>query len=169
MKPLITVIVPVYNVEEHLDRCIESIINQTYKNLEIILVNDGSPDNCPALCDKWAEKDDRIRVIHKTNGGVSSARNSGINVAKGEYVGFVDSDDYISADMYELMVESIINNNSELSVIGYKIEEKEFRHSDELISNEKATVYMFDVKNCEFFQGYSCNKLYMLNVIKHNN
>ena len=92
---LISIIVPVYKVEKYIDRCVESIINQTYKNIEIILVDDGSPDNCPKICDEWAKKDKRIRVIHKENRGVSSARNVGIDVAKGKYIGFVDSDDYI--------------------------------------------------------------------------
>lgn len=91
--PLISVVVPVYKVENYLDECITSIINQTYQNLEIILVDDGSPDKCPGMCDRWAEKDSRIRVIHKENGGLSSARNVGIDSATGEYVFFLDSDD----------------------------------------------------------------------------
>ncbi len=98
-QPLISVIVPVYKVEPYLDRCVQSIVNQTYKNLEIILVDDGSPDHCPAMCDAWAEKDSRIRVIHKENGGVSTARNAGINIAKGAFFTFVDSDDWIARDM----------------------------------------------------------------------
>lgn len=90
--PLISVIVPVYKVEQYLDRCVQSIVDQTYKNLEIILVDDGSPDNCPAMCDAWAAKDSRIRVIHKENGGVASARNVGLDNAVGQYISFVDSD-----------------------------------------------------------------------------
>lgn len=101
MSRLITVIVPVYNVEDYLDRCVESIVNQTYKNLEIILVDDGSPDRCPEMCDKWKEKDNRIRVIHKANGGLSDARNCAIRIAKGEYYLLVDSDDYIVEDAVE--------------------------------------------------------------------
>ena len=100
----ISVIIPVYGVEKYLDKCVESVASQTYKNLEIILVDDGSPDNCPAICDEWAKKDSRIVVVHKENGGLSSARNAGIDVATGEYVGFVDSDDYISQDMYEKLL-----------------------------------------------------------------
>ena len=91
----ISIIIPVYNVEKYIDKCIDSIVNQTYQNLEIILVDDGSPDNCPKMCDEWAKKDDRIKVIHKANGGVSSARNVGIEQAQVEYICFVDSDDYI--------------------------------------------------------------------------
>lgn len=108
--PLISVIVPVYKVEKYLDECIESIVNQTYRNLEIILVDDGSPDNCPQMCDDWAKKDERICVIHKENGGVSSARNAGLDVCKGEYIAFVDSDDWLEPDMYETMVRQIKDN-----------------------------------------------------------
>lgn len=101
MNPLISVIVPVYNVEKYLDRCVKSIINQTYSNLEIILVDDGSSDNSPKICDEYAKTDDRIKVIHKENGGVCSARNIGLEHCKGEYVGFVDSDDWLAPTMYE--------------------------------------------------------------------
>ena len=95
MEPLISVIVPIYNVEPYLRQCVDSIINQTYRNLEIILVDDGSPDNCGAICDEYAEKDNRVVVIHKENGGLSDARNAGLKVMHGEYLMFVDSDDYI--------------------------------------------------------------------------
>ena len=101
MNNLISVIVPVYNVEKFLVKCVDSILAQTYTNLEIIIVDDGSPDNCPAICDELAKKDSRIKVIHKENGGASSARNAGLDIAKGEYIGFVDGDDYIAKDMYE--------------------------------------------------------------------
>lgn len=106
-NPLISVIVPVYNIEKYLPRCIESIRKQTYNNLEIILVNDGSTDTSGTICDEFAKKDERIRVIHKENGGSSSARNAGIENAKGEYLGFVDSDDYIESEMYEKMICAI--------------------------------------------------------------
>jgi glycosyltransferase involved in cell wall biosynthesis len=105
-EPLISVVVPVYKVEEYLDKCVESIINQTYKNLEIILVDDGSPDNSPKKCDEWSKKDNRIKVINKKNGGVSSARNTGIDKSKGEWITFVDADDWIETtyveDMYNI-------------------------------------------------------------------
>ena len=100
---LISVIVPVYKVEAYLDRCVQSIVDQTYRNLEIILVDDGSPDNCGAMCDAWAEKDTRIKVIHKENGGVSSARNVGIEAANGKYVCFVDSDDWVDLRYIEIL------------------------------------------------------------------
>ena len=97
----ISVIVPIYKVEKYLARCVDSIINQTYKNLEIILVDDGSPDGCGAMCDEYAKKDERIKVIHKENGGLSSARNAGLDIATGDYIAFVDSDDRLSSDAYE--------------------------------------------------------------------
>ena len=103
----ISVIIPVYNVEKYLDKCIKSVVNQTYKNLEIILVDDGSPDNCSQMCDEWAKKDERIKVIHKANGGVSSARNVGLDNATGEYIAFVDSDDFLDLDYYEKMLEGV--------------------------------------------------------------
>ncbi len=95
-NPLISVVIPVYKVEKYLRECVDSVINQTYKNLDIILVDDGSPDKCPAICDEYAEKDTRVRVIHRKNGGLSAARNSGIDIARGEYITFIDSDDYVS-------------------------------------------------------------------------
>ncbi|MBR5509665.1 MAG: glycosyltransferase family 2 protein [Lachnospiraceae bacterium] len=110
MNPLISIIVPVYKVEKYLERCVESLLSQTYQNLELILVDDGSPDRCPEICDAYAKKDERIRVIHQNNAGLSGARNAGIDVAKGEYLAFVDSDDYIASDfiqsLYELLQET---------------------------------------------------------------
>ncbi len=114
---IVSVIVPVYNVEKYLDRCVESIVSQTYKNLEIILIDDGSPDNCPKMCDDWAKKDSRIKVIHKENGGVSSARNCGLDEAKGEYISFVDSDDWIEDSHIEKMVSYI--NDTDCVIAGY--------------------------------------------------
>ena len=105
MEPLISVIVPVYKVEQYLGRCVESLLSQTYENTEIILVDDGSTDASATMCDAFAAQDERILVIHKPNGGSSSARNAGITMAKGDYVGFCDSDDYIEQDMYESLLE----------------------------------------------------------------
>ena len=104
MEKLISVIIPIYKVEDFLDECIASVVGQSYKNLEIILVDDGSPDNCPVICDEWALKDLRIKVIHKLNGGLSDARNVGIAVASGDYISFVDSDDWIDPKMYEHLI-----------------------------------------------------------------
>ena len=94
----ISIIIPVYNMEKYLDRCIRSVVNQTYRNLEIILVDDGSEDFSAGICDQWSKKDNRIRVIHKSNGGLSDARNAGLGIASGSYIGFVDSDDFIHPD-----------------------------------------------------------------------
>ena len=102
--PLLSVIVPVYKVEAYLDECVESILNQTYTDLELILVDDGSPDRSGEMCDAWAERDSRVRVIHKPNGGVCSARNAGLDAARGEYAAFVDSDDWLDPGMYEAML-----------------------------------------------------------------
>ncbi len=114
-QPLISVIVPVYKVEQYLDKCVESIVNQTYRNLEIILVDDGSPDNCPAMCDGWAKRDYRIKVIHKANGGLSDARNAGIAVALGEFIGFVDSDDWIEKSFFECLHKAIIRTGADVA------------------------------------------------------
>ena len=112
---LISIVVPIYNVEKYLPKCIESILNQTYKNFELILVDDGAKDNCGKICDEYAQKDNRIIVIHKKNGGLSSARNAGIDIAKGEYIGFVDSDDWIQSEMYEKLVYLIENYNADIA------------------------------------------------------
>ena len=104
MDFLVSVIIPIYNVELYLDRCIKSVVDQSYENIEIILVDDGSTDLCPQICDDWAEKDKKIRVIHKENGGLSDARNIGIETAQGAYLGFVDSDDVIDPDLIELLL-----------------------------------------------------------------
>ena len=105
MSKLVSIIVPVYKVEQYLKRCMDSVLNQTYKNIEIILVNDGSPDNCPALCDEYAKIDSRVRVIHKENGGLSSARNVALDSVKGDYIFFVDSDDWLALDTLEVLNE----------------------------------------------------------------
>ena len=114
MNPLISIIVPIYKVEKYLCRCVDSILNQTYVNLEIILVDDGSPDDCPQICDDYAEKDNRIKVIHKENGGLSDARNAGMEIAKGKYISFIDSDDYVSLDFFETLYNTIITENSDI-------------------------------------------------------
>ena len=115
-QPLISVVVPIYKVEEYINKCLDSIINQTYKNLEIILVDDGSPDNCGKICDDYVKKDKRIKVIHKINGGLSDARNKGIEKAKGEYITFIDSDDYIEKEYVELLYKTIIEEDSDIAI-----------------------------------------------------
>lgn len=116
----ISIIVPIYNVEKYLRKCIDSILNQSYDNLQIILVDDGSPDNCPKICDEYLNKDNRIQVIHKSNGGLSSARNAGIKVANGKYIAFIDSDDYIELNMIEKLVNAIEKSNADLCICGIR-------------------------------------------------
>lgn len=115
----VSIIVPIYNVEIYLRKCIDSILLQTYKNLDVILVNDGSPDNSHKICDEYAQKDDRVIVIHESNVGVSSARNTGLDIASGKYIVFVDLDDYITKDMYELMVYEIEKIEAKMMIYGY--------------------------------------------------
>lgn len=112
---MISIIIPVYKVEQYLDRCIQSVVNQSYRELEIILVDDGSPDNCPRICDEWKKRDPRIRVIHKANGGLSDARNAGMRIATGEFLGFVDSDDWIAPFMYEKLLAAMNNDQSDIA------------------------------------------------------
>ncbi len=114
--PKISIIVPVYNVEKYLDKCVSSILNQTFKDFELILVDDGSPDHCGSMCDDYAKKDSRVRVIHKENGGLSSARNAGIDAAKAPYIGLIDSDDYIEKDMYALLYRLIRKNEADIAM-----------------------------------------------------
>jgi len=116
MKDLISIIVPVYKVEEYIEKCVRSIIAQTYKNLEIILVDDGSPDRCGEICDNFAKQDTRIKVVHKENGGLSDARNAGLDIASGNYIAFVDSDDWIDPRMYQKMLESIHHYQANLAI-----------------------------------------------------
>lgn len=130
----ISVIIPVYKVEKYLDRCLESVVNQTYSNLEIILVDDGSPDRCGEMCDQWAEKDPRITVIHKKNGGLGFARNSGLEVATGDYIAFVDSDDYLDVKMYEKLMKQAEATDSDIVFCG---------HIKELSNGEKISVSDF--------------------------
>lgn len=123
-KPLLSIIVPVYDVERYLQKCIDSILAQTFTDFELILVDDGSPDNCPALCDAAAAKDARIRVLHQKNGGLSAARNAGLDVARGEWIGFVDSDDYIAPEMYETLYKAVQSTGADLALCDYvKVDE----------------------------------------------
>lgn len=125
MNSLISVIVPVFKVEAFLVRCVESILNQTYRNIEIILIDDGSPDECPKICDDYAKKDKRIRVLHKKNGGLSDARNAGINVANGEYICFVDSDDYIQPTMIEHLFDSARKTQAKMVIVNFQAVDSE--------------------------------------------
>lgn len=118
MNPKISVVVPVYNVEPYLDRCVQSLVNQTLKEIEIILVDDGSPDKCPEMCDEYAKKDCRVKVIHKQNAGLGMACNSGIEVAAGDYIAFCDSDDYVGVEMYETMYKAALEYHADVVFTG---------------------------------------------------
>ena len=120
-KPLVSVIIPVYKVEKYIRRCVDSITMQSYENIEIILIDDGSPDKCPVICDEYAKKDNRVKVIHKENGGVSSARNKGLEAAKGEFICFVDADDSIPKNSVDIMVSDITNKNADLLLCSFNI------------------------------------------------
>lgn len=128
--PKISVIVPVYKVEKYLDRCVRSVLAQTFRDFELILVDDGSPDSCPQMCDDWAKKDSRIRVIHQNNQGLSAARNTGIRAASGEYINFIDSDDWVSATMLSDLYRLLIKYDADISVCGFEKCSSEKQQSD---------------------------------------
>ena len=147
---LISVIVPVYKVEKYLHKCIDSILAQTYTNLEIILVDDGSPDNCGRICDEYALKDSRIKVIHQKNGGLSAARNAGLDIATGEYIGFVDSDDYIAPDMYEKLYEALIKAKAEIAICNFAFVDSSYR-----LINEESPVKNEVLNNNGIFEKFT--------------
>lgn len=140
MNDLITVIVPIYKVENYISKCIESIINQTYSDIEIILVDDGSPDNCPKICDDYCRRDKRIKVIHKENGGLSDARNIGLECAKGKYILFIDGDDYIKSEMLEIMHKVIISDASDMVICNYELVDE----YEKVAAQERDKIYEHD-------------------------
>lgn len=162
----ISIIVPVYNVEKYVEKCIQSLINQSYKNIEIILVDDGSNDRSNKIIDEYAKVDSRILTIHQKNKGVSAARNAGLKVATGEYVGFVDPDDYVDFQMYETMLKKIELNMSDLAVCGFskvtELSDKEeiFEIKDELLSPKKCVEDLFDFRGGYAIKPSVWNKLF---------
>lgn len=162
MKPLISIIVPVYKVEAYLQKCLDSIVNQTYQNLEIILVDDGSPDNCGVICDEYAGKDGRIKVIHKENGGLSSARNAALKIAAGDYIGFVDSDDWVEPDMFGYLSEGMQKHKADIAVCGrievYTDRQKWIGWPEERVLNREQAIGILleDTR----MQNYVCDKLW---------
>ena len=162
----ISVIVPVYKVEKYLDRCVESIVNQTYKNLEIILVDDGSPDDCPVMCDAWAKKDERIQVIHKENGGLSSARNAALDISTGEYVCFVDSDDWIDSDMIEVLVRCVSEKKADVAMCGFYMDYSGERESDHVSLGSRVIEGegIFKAFILDEIRPEMCGKLYAMNL-----
>lgn len=145
----LSVIVPVYKVEKYLSRCIDSILNQDYRDFELILVNDGSPDNCGKICDEYALKDGRIKVIHKENGGLSSARNVGIDISEGKYITFIDSDDYIHPKMFSQLINEMKVQKADISICSYKSTTK--NEEDASISNIFSVLDKYDsIKRMNF-------------------
>lgn len=165
---MISVIVPIYNVEKYLIKCVNSILSQSYSELEVILVDDGSPDNCGKICDELVKKDSRIRVIHQKNNGLAAARNAGLAIARGEYVAFVDSDDTIETDMYLLLHNMIKIDDADISICECrKITEKDStekiecsRYKSVLLDNDELWELVFGKLN-----NSSCNKLYKRKLI----
>ena len=173
----ISIIVPVYNVENNLIRCLESIINQTYKNLEIILVDDGSTDNSGYICDQFEKKDKRIKTIHKKNGGVSSTRNLGIEMASGDYISFVDSDDYIELCLYEKVVNTINKDKSDIVIFNFiretedgKIINKIYHHKiTQSVLKFSRDNYINSCYKYPFIDLFIWNKVYSKNIVKNDN
>lgn len=172
----ISVIVPIYKVERFLDKCVDSIVKQTYTNLEIILVDDGSPDSCPALCDDWTQRDKRIRVIHKENGGLSDARNIGLDCAVGKFVTFVDSDDYIPADCIEKLHKALVENNADISAGNYlkvndhgvQLKKEKWECIDySILSGSEVLYRRFDLHSPTSVLVMACAKLYKRDIFRN--
>jgi glycosyltransferase involved in cell wall biosynthesis len=169
-RPAISIIVPVYKVEPYLHRCIDSILAQTFTDFECILIDDGSPDNCPAICDEYAKKDRRIIVIHQENKGVSAARNIGLDIAKGEWIGFVDSDDWCDEGMFQFLYENALKYDADVSICGIRRvsntgNERIIKHKKSIctLNRNEAIIKMFTPGA---FGGYSWNKLIKTSLIK---
>lgn len=173
MNKLISVIIPVYNVEKYLVHCLESVIGQTYKNLQIILVDDGSTDHSPAICDEYAKKDGRIEVIHQKNGGLPAARNCGLKYARGEYIGFVDSDDWIHLDMYKHLAEILEKYNADMSTVEcYKTDgdigiEKQDSINIKVLSQKEYAKTFFKIGEQKIVY-YVWNRLYKKEILEKN-
>jgi glycosyltransferase involved in cell wall biosynthesis len=174
--PAISIIVPIYKVEKYLCRCIDSILAQTFADFECILIDDGSPDNCGNICDEYAKKDARIIVIHQINSGVSSARNAGLDIAKGEWIGFVDGDDFCDSEMFQILYENAARHNADVSICGYKIatasgeiEQAGANYDNKLrmLNRENAILGIFS-QGCGYFGGFSWNKLIKSELFSKN-
>lgn len=167
--PLISIIVPVYKVEPYLRRCLDSIVNQTYANLEIILVDDGSPDNCPQICEEYAVNDNRIVVIHKENGGLSDARNAGLDICSGEYISFVDSDDWVENEYILYLVENALSTNSDITIVNHDLVWDNHQSKSEpfescIIDGKK--VFRKIILSQTTHLGISWGKLYKKNILE---
>lgn len=168
MKDLITVIIPVYNAEKYIAECLESLINQTYKNLEIIAIDDGSKDNSGAICDQYKEKDSRIKVIHKENEGVSLARNAGLEIAKGEYIAFVDGDDYLEKEYLEKLLKALQEKQVDLVLCGfnrvYDSHTEKVTKGQSLVMNKEE--FLTDILNVQGGAGIVHSKLWKKETIQ---
>lgn len=167
---LISIIVPVYNSNAYLEKCLNSLINQTITNIEIIVINDGSKDNSLEIAKNFAKRDSRIKVYNKENGGLADARNYGINMAKGQYIGFVDADDYVNEDMFEILKNMIKENNSQIAICGwYLVENENIRtcnfKSEELALNSEQAIDM--LLNHVSFDNFACNKLFCRSLFEN--
>lgn len=170
MNDLVSVIIPVYKTERYLDECVESIVNQTYKNLEIILVDDGSPDKCSEMCDKWAQKDNRIRVIHKQNGGLSDARNVAIDMCNGKYVLFVDSDDYYEKSNHiELIMKMVQSTGSDIVCFNYKRYYEDKNTFSEKLCQVTGDNNLSQMVKDNSYTSSACLKLIRKKLINNNN
>lgn len=157
---IISIIVPIYNVEKYIVRCVDSIINQTYVNTEIILVDDGSPDKCGSICDEYQRRDHRVIVIHKPNGGLSDARNYGINVASGKYITFIDSDDWVTNDYLEKLYNLLIDQKADISICNHQ---RVYSIDSNIIKEKKITIYEFT--NIEALNYLTDSSLYIQMIV----
>jgi glycosyltransferase involved in cell wall biosynthesis len=169
--PVISIIVPVYKVEPYLRRCVDSILAQTFTDFECILIDDGSPDNCPAICDAYAEKDNRITVIHQENRGVSAARNVGLDIAKGEWIGFVDSDDWCDVGMFDFLYNNAIKYDADVSICGIRkvssngfVKNKKYKNGICILDRTQAIIKIFEPTA---YGGHPVNKLIKSFLLDH--
>ena len=159
---LLSVIVPVYKVERWLNRCVESIVSCDVARMEVILVDDGSPDMCPTLCDEWERRDNRIKVVHKKNGGLSDARNAGLDIAQGKYVTFVDSDDYLERNPYAELLDTLERNN-DIDIIEYSVREHASSKKEHLLKLDDRyyyTAHHYWLNGMAYAHSYAWNKIY---------
>lgn len=164
---MISIIVPVYKVEPYLRQCIESVLSQTYKNVEILLIDDGSPDSCGQICEEYAERDGRVRVFHTENKGLSAARNLGFQMANGEYIGFVDADDWIEPNMYETLLERLVETNSDICICAFWFEYvntfEEEKYQNSIMSDKDSLKALIRGE----IKSYVWNKLFKRNILEN--
>ena len=163
----LSIVIPVYNVEDTLEQCLQSIVGQTFSDMEVIIVDDGSPDHCPQMCDEWAEKDSRIRVIHKENGGLSDARNAGIDMAQGEFITFVDSDDYLDLDTYVKVMNRAADTGADIVEFPvyrfYGSARQSMLHLNDQLYTDMRTYWL---EAQAYAHCYACNKIYRHDLFK---